>query len=83
VDVGVGGLIGGLVALIAAWNLLIYLGVEGGYEASLGDAFAHNPLVGALVAAVLAAGPVIGTSMARRQRRKRESPSDANQPSIK
>lgn len=81
VDIGVGGLVGGLVALIGAWNLMIYLGVEDGYEASLGEAFQHSPIVGTVVAAVLVAGPVTGISIARRQRRKREVSNDATRSS--
>ncbi|HEX6220142.1 MAG TPA: hypothetical protein VF115_03520 [Acidimicrobiia bacterium] len=72
IDVVAGGLIGGFVGLIAAWNLMIYLGVESGYEASLGEVFGHSLLAGILVTAALVAGPVAGIWVARRQRRKRD-----------
>ena len=72
IDVGAGGLIGGIVGLIVAWNLMIYLGVEGGYEASLGDAFEHSVIAGILVTVALVSGPVAGIWVARRQRRRRD-----------
>jgi len=72
VDVVAGGLIGGIVGLVAAWNLMIYLGVEAGYEASVGEAFGHSLLAGILVTAALVGGPVAGIWVARRQRRKRD-----------
>jgi hypothetical protein len=59
-------LVGGLLSVVVAVNLVIYLGVEGGYESTLGDVFAHSPLTGILVVGVLAAGPVIGVIVARR-----------------
>ena len=71
VDVLAGGVIGGLVGLIAAWNLAIILGVEGGYEASVVDAFEHSLLAGILISVALLGGPVVGVWVARRQRRMR------------
>lgn len=72
IDITAGGVIGGLVGLLAAWNLAILLGVEGGYEASVVDAFEHSPFAGILVVGALLGGPVFGVWVARRQRRKRE-----------
>ena len=73
IDIMAGSLIGGLVGLIAAWNLAILLGVEGGYQASVGDAFDHSLFAGILVTAALVSGPLSGVWVARRQRRKREA----------
>ena len=63
---------GGIVGAIVAWNIAIYLGVPGGYEAGIGDVFAHSPLVGVLWLAALIAGPMVGVFVARNQRHKRE-----------
>jgi len=68
-DLLVGGLCGLIAGAILAVNMVIFLGVEGGYEASLGDVFAHSTLIGILVVAVLAAGPVCGVAYARWRRR--------------
>ncbi|HEU4320315.1 MAG TPA: hypothetical protein VFS66_09560 [Acidimicrobiia bacterium] len=72
VDVLVGGVAGALVAVVAALNLMILLGPTTGYETSLGELFAHNPLAGVLVVTVLLAGPILGVVLARRFRRTRE-----------
>ena len=63
-----GGLVaGGVVGVIAAWNIAIYLGVERGYEASLVDVFAESVPVGILVVLVLVAGPVLGVIVVMRR----------------
>lgn len=71
IDIVAGGVIGGIVGAIVAWNIAIYLGVPDGYEAGVGDVFAHSPLVGVLWLAALIAGPVVGVVVARHQRHKR------------
>jgi len=68
IDISAGGVIGGIVGA----NIAIYLGVPGGYEAGIGDVFAHSPLVGVLWLAALIAGPMVGVFVARNQRHKRE-----------
>jgi hypothetical protein len=75
VDLAVGGLCGLIAGAILSVNLVIFLGVEGGYEASLGDVFAHNVLIGIVVVAVLVAGPLGGVAYARWRRRLREGQS--------
>lgn len=70
-DVVVGGLIGGVVGGIAAVNLVIYAGVEGGYEAGIADVFQHNAALGVATVAILLLGPVAGAFIARRRRRRR------------
>jgi uncharacterized membrane protein len=76
IDLAVGGLCGLIAGAILAVNLVIFLGVEGGYEASLGDVFAHSFLIGIVVVAVLVAGPLGGVAYARWRRRLREGQSN-------
>lgn len=73
VDMVVGGLGGLVVAWIVAVNLVIYLGVEGGYQAGPGDVFEHSWTLGIVVVAVLVAGPVLAVTYMRRQRRQRDA----------
>jgi hypothetical protein len=68
-DLAAGGVLGGLFGAIVAVNVVIYSGVEGGYEASLGDVFQHSVLIGIVVMAILVACPVLGVFAARRRRR--------------
>lgn len=70
-DLLVGGLSGALLAVIAAVNLVIYAGIERGYEASLIQVFEQRPAIGVLTILILAAGPVFGVLTARRLRRNR------------
>ena len=65
----VGAVVGGVLGAVVALNLMIYLGDSSGYEASLTDVFAHNPLAGILVITVLVAGPVLGVVVANRSGR--------------
>lgn len=73
VDLVVGGLGGLVVAWIVAVNLVIYLGVESGYQAGPGDVFKHSWILGIVVVAVLVAGPVLAVTYMRRQRRQRNA----------
>lgn len=61
---------GGLVGAIIAVNFVIFVGIEGGYEASIVDVFRENVLFGVVTVAILVAGPVIGVLMMRRRRRQ-------------
>lgn len=72
VDLVAGGVVGGIVGAIVAWNVAIYLGIPGGYEAGIGEVFAHNPVAGVLWLAALVSGPVLGVVVARNQRHKKE-----------
>ena len=56
---------------IVAVNLVIYSGIEDGYEASLPEVFSENLFVGLATVGVLCAGPIVGVIVARRQRSKR------------
>ncbi len=64
----VGGIAGLVVGAIAAVNVAIAFGTDRGYEASIGELFTENPLVGVVVVAVLVAGPIAGAIVALRIR---------------
>jgi hypothetical protein len=70
VDVAVGGLIGGIIGAIVAVNFVIYVGIEGGYQATIPDVFRQNVIAGLITVAILIGGPALGVVVARRQRRK-------------
>jgi hypothetical protein len=59
-----GALLGGIVGAVFAVNLVIFAGVEGGYEASLSDVFEQRPIVGVLAAVALVVSPLIGVAVA-------------------
>jgi hypothetical protein len=82
IDIIAGGVVGFVVGLIVAWNIAIFAGLESGYEANLWEIFEYSPIVGILVVAVLAAGPILGITVARWQRRKRAPESEINQRSV-
>ncbi len=63
-----GAIIGLLVGGIAAVNLVIFAGVDQGYEASLPEVFETNVLLGVTTVAVLIAGPIVGAIVALRIR---------------
>lgn len=67
-DLLVGGIAGGVVGAIISVNLVIFSGVDEGYQAGLGDVFRHNPAVGVLALAILIGAPVTGVILARRRR---------------
>lgn len=71
-DVALGGVAGGIVGAIVAVNVVIFAGVESGYEANLGEVFAHSTALGIAVLAIFAAGPVLGVVAARRIRARRK-----------
>ncbi|HEU4895743.1 MAG TPA: hypothetical protein VFT85_07885 [Acidimicrobiia bacterium] len=72
IDLAVGGLCGLIAGAIVAVNLIIFMGVEGGYEAGVGDVFSHSILLGILVISVLVAGPLCAVAYARLLRRRRD-----------
>jgi len=69
VDIVVGGIIGAICSAIVAVNFVIWVGPDQGYQSSIGDVFEHNLATGIVTVAILAAGPVLGVFVARRQRR--------------
>lgn len=71
IDLVGGGVTGGLAGAVVAVNVVIYSGIEEGYEASLIEVFEQNFAVGIVTVAILLAGPILGVVTARRLRRKR------------
>jgi hypothetical protein len=69
VDILLGGVIGGVVGAIVAVNVVIYSGIDRGYEATIPEVFRQNMLVGILTVAILVGAPVLGVAVARRVRR--------------
>jgi hypothetical protein len=64
----VGALVGLVAGAIASINVVIFAGIEDGYEASVGEVFEQNALVGVIAALVLVAGPIAGIIVALRVR---------------
>ncbi len=64
----VGGFAGLIAGGIVAMNVAIAFGVDRGYEAGIGEAFAESPLAGIIMVIVLVAGPVLGAMVALRIR---------------
>jgi uncharacterized membrane protein YesL len=73
-DTLIGGIVGGVVGAIVAVNFVIFIGIDGGYEASITDVFRQSVIAGIVTVTVLLAGPVLGVVGARRLRRKRARP---------
>lgn len=72
VDVLVGGIVGGVAGAIVAVNVVIFTGIDRGYEATIPEVFRENTLVGVVVIMILVTGPVLGVTIARRLRRRRQ-----------
>jgi hypothetical protein len=64
-----GALVGLVIGMIASINVAIFAGIEGGYEANIAEVFDDNVLVGIVSLLMLAAGPIIGVTIALRERR--------------
>lgn len=63
----VGAVLGLVAGAIVSINVVIFSGIEDGYEASVTEVFEQNALVGVIAALVLGAGPVIGVIIALRK----------------
>jgi hypothetical protein len=72
VDVLVGGIVGGVAGAVVAVNVVIFAGIDRGYEATIPEVFRENTLVGVVVVMILVTGPVLGVITARRLRRRRQ-----------
>lgn len=70
-----GGLLGAIVGAVFAVNLVIFSGVEGGYEASLSDVYHQRPIIAVLVVVALVVSPIVGAKLAlhRLEERSRRS----------
>jgi hypothetical protein len=73
IDLVVGGFAGGVVGAVVAVSVVIYTGIDRGYEATIPEVFRESVLTGLVVVAILVAGPLIGVLTARRVRRQRNS----------
>ena len=62
-----GIVVGLVVGAIASVNVVIFGGIEDGYEAIPARVFEENALVGVIAVLVLIAGPVIGVIIALRE----------------
>jgi len=76
VDLLAGGLAGFAIAWIVAVNMVIFAGVDRGYQASVDEVLRHSTLLGVAVIGVILLGPIFGVGLLRRRRRRREG-SDA------
>ncbi len=68
-DVLLGGVPGAVLGGIVAVNIVIFSGIDSGYQASIPEVFRENVVVGTVVVLVLIAGPVLGVWAVRRLRR--------------
>lgn len=71
IDIIVGGIVGGIVGAIAAVNVVIYSGIDDGYEATLGEVFDQYPIVGVIAVGLILLGPAVGIAVARYLRDRR------------
>jgi len=67
----VGAFVGTIIGAIVAVNFVITIGIDRGYEASIGDVFRENVFAGTVTVAILVAGPVLGAVVAWRRHRGR------------
>lgn len=67
--VAAGVVVGAVVGLIAAVNVVIFAGIDGGYEAGLGDVFSQQPITGVIVVLLWFGGPLAGALIANRATR--------------
>lgn len=72
VDICIGGLIGGVLGAIVAVNVVIFSGIDRGYQSGITEVFDYNALLGVLVISILLAGPILGVRLARRARAIRD-----------
>lgn len=61
-----GALVGLVAGAIASINVVIFAGIEDGYEATITEVFSENAFVGIAALLVVAAGPVVGVIIALR-----------------
>lgn len=70
-DLTVGIAAGSLVGVILALNIVIYSGVDDGYQASVQSVFEQRPWAGVLAAMAIILAPVLYVLGLRRRRRNR------------
>lgn len=67
-DAVMGGVLGGIIGAIIAVNVVIFSGIEQGYEATLGEVFDRSIWLGFVVVTILISGPLIGIAALRKRR---------------
>ena len=77
IDIVAGGIVGGIAGAIAAVNVVIYSGIDGGYEATLGEVFDQYPVVAVIAVGLILLGPAAGIALARFLRGRRATRSSA------
>lgn len=65
IRMAVGVVVGTVVGAIVAVNVIIFSGIDEGYQASIGDVFAESPLFGIVAVVALVGGPIGGLLIAR------------------
>jgi hypothetical protein len=66
-----GAIAGAVVGALLAVNLVIYSGIERGYEATPAEVFEQRPVVGVVAAALIVVCPLAGMFVAVRVRSRR------------
>ncbi len=64
-----GALVGAVAGAVVAVNIVIFSGIERGYETPLPQIFEENAVVGVITVLVLLAGPLIGATWVLRRGR--------------
>jgi len=72
IDILIGGVLGAITGAIVAVNVVIFAGIEEGYEASIPDVFRQNTIVGVATVGILLTGPIVGVVVRRRMRDRSE-----------
>lgn len=67
-----GALFGFVVGAIVAVNVVIFTGMDEGYESTIPEIFGENAAVGVITVLILAAGPVLGVLVARKLGRNQD-----------
>jgi hypothetical protein len=70
IDLAVGISIGGTIGAITAVNIVIFSGVDDGYQASVSQVFDERPVAGVLAFAALLAVPTLMVRALRQRRRR-------------
>ena len=70
-DVVIGGVVGIVIGAIVAVNIVIFAGIDDGYEASPSEVFDQNAVVATAATAALVVSPFAAVILLRRSRRHR------------
>ena len=81
-DIVVGGFGGSIVGAIVAVNVVIYSGIDDGYEAGPNAWFGYSPVLGIAVIALLVLPPIWAIFMMRKLRRNRLADGDQSRSAL-